>query len=95
MPTSVIVIHDIIIHEPIVIVPPMVFSYDSRIRIVIPNIKMHESIVFNLVICEHTTIIHYANFVKDSNAPNGGNGPLNLLGPSSISKQPYEGIGFI
>jgi len=48
----------------------MVFSYDSRIRIVIPNIKIHESIVFNLVIYEHTTIIHYATFAKYSNPPN-------------------------
>ncbi len=79
----------------------MVFSYDSRIRIIVPSIKMHESIVFNLVICEHTwltilpAIIHYATFAKDSNLPNGRNGPLDLSRSLSISRQPYEGIGFI
>jgi hypothetical protein len=44
-----------VVHELVITVPFVVFSYDLGVKTIIPNTKVHEFIVLKLMTCKHMT----------------------------------------
>jgi len=53
--TIVIIIPIVVVHELVVTIPLVVFSYDSKIKTIVPNTKVHEFIVFKSMTCKNMT----------------------------------------
>jgi hypothetical protein len=56
MPSTIVIIIPItVVHELVVTIPLVVFSYDSRIKTIVANTKVHEFIVFKPMTCKNMT----------------------------------------
>ncbi len=53
--TIVIIVLIMVVHELVIIVPLVMFFYDSWIKTIVPNTKVDEFIVFKPMTCKHMT----------------------------------------